>query len=42
MGRFWYVVGVVLVAGIVAASVRPKVVKNRAVRDFRNYYGLSK
>jgi hypothetical protein len=35
-------VGVVLAAGIVAASVRPKVVKKRAVRDFRHYYGLPK
>lgn len=43
MSKFWYVVGVVLAASIVAASVRPKVVvKNRAVRDFRQYYGLPK
>lgn len=42
MSKFWYVLGVALAAGIVAASLRPKVVKNRAVRDFRNYYGLPK
>lgn len=42
MSKFWYVVGVVFAAGIVAASVRPSVVKNRAIRDFRNYYGLPK
>lgn len=42
MSKFWYVLGVVVAASIVAASVRPKVVKNRAVRDFRQYYGLPK
>lgn len=42
MSKLWYVIGVVVVASIVAVSVRPKVVKNRAVRDFRRYYGLPK
>jgi len=34
--------GVALAAGIVAASMRPKVVRNRARRDFCHYYGLPK
>ena len=42
MSKFWYVLGVALTAGIIAASMRPAVMKNRARRDFCHYYGLSK
>jgi len=40
MSKLWYVFGVAFATGLIAASLRSKVVKNRAVRDFREYYGL--
>jgi hypothetical protein len=42
MSKFWYILGVFVAASIVAASLRPRVVRNRAVREFRKYYGLPK
>lgn len=42
MSKFWYMLGVVAAAGVVAVLMQPMVVKKRAARNFRQYYGLPK